>query len=76
MNFITSLTRNELLRAMDSRLKALRKELAVSLERAAGSFCSVKDISHLVNCCDSLEAMTLKYVFYFLYTFQKYYHGY
>ncbi|CAM8913529.1 unnamed protein product [Rhodiola kirilowii] len=53
-------SKNELLRAMDSRLKALREELAGSLEKAAADSCSSKDISHLVNCCQNLGAMALK----------------
>ncbi|CAM8964581.1 unnamed protein product [Rhodiola kirilowii] len=53
-------SKNELLRAMDSRLKALREELATVLEQAAGSFCSSKDVSHMVNCSHALSAMVLK----------------
>uniref|UniRef100_A0A7N0TH66 COP1-interacting protein 7 n=2 Tax=Kalanchoe fedtschenkoi TaxID=63787 RepID=A0A7N0TH66_KALFE len=53
-------SKNELLRAMDSRLKALRDELAVSFQQAVGSLCGSEDISLMVYCCQNLGAMALK----------------
>uniref|UniRef100_A0A7N0UF93 COP1-interacting protein 7 n=1 Tax=Kalanchoe fedtschenkoi TaxID=63787 RepID=A0A7N0UF93_KALFE len=53
-------SKNELLRAMDSRLEALRHELAASFQQAAGYSCSSEDVSHMIHCCQNLGAMTLK----------------
>lgn len=42
-------SKNELLRAVDSRLSELKEQLAVALNQATGASCSPKDISDLEN---------------------------
>ncbi|KAI7727870.1 hypothetical protein M8C21_005855 [Ambrosia artemisiifolia] len=42
-------SKNELLRAVDSRLSGLKEQLAEALSKATGSTCSPKDISNLEN---------------------------
>ncbi|OUZ99641.1 hypothetical protein BVC80_9061g74 [Macleaya cordata] len=53
-------TKNELLRAMDLRLTALREDLAASFAQAAGFTCSTKQIADLVAFCEHFGAMDLR----------------
>ncbi|KAB5512457.1 hypothetical protein DKX38_029485 [Salix brachista] len=53
-------SRNELLRAMDLRLTALKTELATALNHAFGAACSSKEITYLVEFCDYFGATDLK----------------
>ncbi|XP_058075226.1 COP1-interacting protein 7-like [Magnolia sinica] len=53
-------TKNELLRAMDLRLTALRDELASAVNRAAGSTCSVKQIADLAAFAEHFGAVDLR----------------
>ncbi|KAJ6422292.1 hypothetical protein OIU84_027279 [Salix udensis] len=53
-------SRNELLRAMDLRLTALKTELATVLNHAFGAACSSKEITYLVEFCDYFGATDLK----------------
>ncbi|XP_065870065.1 flocculation protein FLO11-like isoform X2 [Euphorbia lathyris] len=45
-------SKDELLKAIDLRLTALRKELAAALNQAAGLTCSSKDVRNLIDFCD------------------------
>lgn len=54
--------RNELLRAMDLRLTALRTELATSFCKAACSICSTKEIFDLAKFTENFGGTDLKYV--------------
>ncbi|KAG8644798.1 uncharacterized protein LOC110607439 isoform X1 [Manihot esculenta] len=53
-------SKDELLRAMDLRLTALRRELAAALNQAAGATCSSKDITNIIEFCDNFGAADLK----------------
>eukprot|EP00257_Ricinus_communis_P017344 XP_015575764.1 uncharacterized protein LOC8276641 isoform X1 [Ricinus communis] len=53
-------SKDELLRAMDLRLTALRRELAAALSKAAGVTCSFKDTINLIRFCDHFGAADLK----------------
>ncbi|KAF2319317.1 hypothetical protein GH714_014633 [Hevea brasiliensis] len=53
-------SKDELLRAMDLRLTALRRELAAALNQAAGATCSSKDIINIIEFCVNFGAADLK----------------
>lgn len=57
---LSDTSRNELLRAMDLRLTALKTELATALNHAFGAACSCKEITYLVEFCDYFGATDLK----------------
>lgn len=57
---LSDTSRNELLRAMDLRLTALKTELATALNHASGAACSCKEITYLVEFCDYFGATDLK----------------
>lgn len=54
--------RNELLRAVDLRLTALKDELALAFDRATGARCSTKDISDLENFAHHFGAKDIRYL--------------
>uniref|UniRef100_A0A6N2KUH4 Uncharacterized protein n=1 Tax=Salix viminalis TaxID=40686 RepID=A0A6N2KUH4_SALVM len=53
--------RKELLRAIDLRLPALKRELAAALSRVFGAICSCKEITYLVEFCEYFGATDLKF---------------
>ncbi|XP_039067183.1 uncharacterized protein LOC120213105 isoform X2 [Hibiscus syriacus] len=53
-------SKNELLRAMDSRLTALRSELVAAFNQAVGETCSYKEIAHLVKFSEIFGATDVK----------------
>ncbi|XP_078436989.1 uncharacterized protein LOC144707643 [Wolffia australiana] len=53
-------TKNELLRAMDVRLSALKEELSASFGRALGSVPAADHISDLRSFCDYFGALTIR----------------
>ena len=53
--------RNELLRAVDLRLTALRDEIAAAFNQATGARCSTKDISDLENFAHHFGAKEIRY---------------
>lgn len=54
------ISRNALLRAMDSRLTALRSELIAAFNQAVGETCSYKEITHLAEFSANFGANDLK----------------
>ncbi|OMO89943.1 hypothetical protein COLO4_19501 [Corchorus olitorius] len=65
-NSSSDTSKNELLRAMDSRLAALRSEFVAAFNQAVGETCSYKEISHLAKFSETFGANDVKN---FLYTF-------
>ncbi|KAL9379637.1 hypothetical protein Peur_028119 [Populus x canadensis] len=57
---LSDTSKNELLRAMDLRLTALKRELATALNCAFGDICSCKEITYLVEFCEYFGATVLK----------------
>ncbi|CAK7340029.1 unnamed protein product [Dovyalis caffra] len=57
---LSDTSKNELLRAMDLRLTALKTELATVLNRAFDAICSCKEITYLVEFCEYFGATDLK----------------
>lgn len=55
--------RNELLRAVDLRLTALKDEVVVAFDQAANARCSTKDISDLENFAHHIGAKDIRYLF-------------
>ncbi|MCL7047005.1 hypothetical protein MKW94_002111, partial [Papaver nudicaule] len=53
-------TRNELLRAMDLRITALREEFTASFNQAVGATCSTKQITDLAAFCEHFGAAELR----------------
>ncbi|CAH1430740.1 unnamed protein product [Lactuca virosa] len=53
-------SKNELLRAVDLRLTALKDELALAFDRATGARCSTKDISDLENFAHHFGAKDIR----------------
>ncbi|CAN4101362.1 unnamed protein product [Withania somnifera] len=53
-------SKNELLRAMDSRLTALTEELAAVFDQASGSKCSFEDIVNIERCSYYFGAVDLR----------------
>ncbi|MQM08942.1 hypothetical protein Taro_041802, partial [Colocasia esculenta] len=56
----SDLTKNELLRALDLRLMALREELSVTFSRVLGSVSSTKQISDLAAFCQYFGAAEMR----------------
>lgn len=54
------MNRNELLRAMDLRLGALRRDLADAFDEAAGTPCSPEEIVGIGNFSDHFGAVDLR----------------
>ncbi|KAJ8767794.1 hypothetical protein K2173_020734 [Erythroxylum novogranatense] len=60
-NIVSSDTsKNELVRAMNLRLTALRKELAAAIKQVAGFTCSSLQITTLIEFCENFGATALK----------------
>ncbi|XP_022749269.1 LOW QUALITY PROTEIN: uncharacterized protein LOC111298832 [Durio zibethinus] len=59
-NSSSETSKNELLRAMESRLIALRSELVAAFNQAVGETCSYKEISHLANFSENFGANDVK----------------
>ncbi|KAJ8767876.1 hypothetical protein K2173_020816 [Erythroxylum novogranatense] len=60
-NIVSSDTsKNELVRAMNLRLTALRKELAAAIKQVAGFTCSSHQITTLIEFCENFGATALK----------------
>ncbi|XP_022146784.1 uncharacterized protein LOC111015906 isoform X2 [Momordica charantia] len=53
-------SKNDLLRAMELRLTALNRDLTAAFDKACGSTCSSKEISHLVKFAEHFGATNLK----------------
>ncbi|XP_022743886.1 uncharacterized protein LOC111294782 [Durio zibethinus] len=59
-NSSSETSKNELLRAMESRLTALRSELVAAFNQVVGETCSYKEISHLANFSENFGANDVK----------------
>ncbi|XVF41268.1 hypothetical protein PTKIN_Ptkin01aG0267000 [Pterospermum kingtungense] len=59
-NSSSDTSKNELLRAMDSRLTALRSELIAAFNQAVGETCSHKEIAHLAKFSGNFGANDVK----------------
>ncbi|KAK9019905.1 hypothetical protein V6N11_054411 [Hibiscus sabdariffa] len=59
-NSLSDSSKNELLRAMDSRLTALRSELVAAFNQVVGETCSYKEITHLVKFSEMFGANDVK----------------
>lgn len=58
------MSRNELLRALELRLTALREELSTAFSRAAGATCSTEKIADLTAFAEHFGAIDLRYAIY------------
>lgn len=54
--------RNELLRAMDLRITALKEELSSTFHKAMGATCSPKQISDVMTFAQYFGAIDLRYL--------------
>ncbi|GMI80254.1 hypothetical protein HRI_001694600 [Hibiscus trionum] len=59
-NSLSDSSKNELLRAMDSRMTALRSELVATFNQAVGETCSYKEITHLAKFSEIFGANDFK----------------
>ncbi|XP_021297038.1 muscle M-line assembly protein unc-89-like isoform X1 [Herrania umbratica] len=59
-NSSSDTSKNELLRAMNSRLTALRSELIAAFNQAVGETCSYEEITHLAKFSENFGANDLK----------------
>jgi hypothetical protein len=71
---IVEFARNELLRALDLRLTALKEEILVLLNKAVGSNLSTRDISDLSTFVQQFGPSEFRYVTRALYTKMLLYH--
>ncbi|XP_012454396.2 uncharacterized protein LOC105776345 [Gossypium raimondii] len=62
-NSLSDSSKNELLRAMDSRLTALRSELVAAFNESVGETCSYKEITHLAKFAENFGVNDVKNLF-------------
>ncbi|KAK8546060.1 hypothetical protein V6N13_067298 [Hibiscus sabdariffa] len=59
-NSLSETSKNELLRAMDSRLASLRSKLIVAFNQTVGETCSYEEITHLAKFSENFGASDVK----------------